>query len=114
MLSLRVMTLSAPAEVATLMIEGSTAPSTGQAKSTVGFTWRMVSNVDCATSVAGRRCLSEPDTSRPLWVQRRQVRVAVGQGDDLVPLDCLVEGVQPLVGDGLVLPWTVVSPLRTR
>ena len=37
-LSLRVITLSAPADVATFTIDGSTAPSTGQTKSVDGFT----------------------------------------------------------------------------
>ncbi|CAM5526292.1 hypothetical protein SVIOM342S_07945 [Streptomyces violaceorubidus] len=51
-LSLRAITLSAPAEVATLTIERSTAPSTGQAKSVFGFTWRIGSTVLSTTSVA--------------------------------------------------------------
>jgi hypothetical protein len=51
-LSLRAITLSAPAEVATLTIERSIAPSTGQAKSVLGFTWRIGSTVLWMTSVA--------------------------------------------------------------
>jgi hypothetical protein len=65
-LSLRATTLSAPAEVATSTIEGSMAPSSGQAKSVDGFTWRMVSTVVAATWVAGRRWLRLPDTLRPV------------------------------------------------
>ncbi|CAM5345628.1 hypothetical protein SHIRM173S_00609 [Streptomyces hirsutus] len=53
--SLRAITLSAPAEVATLTMEGSTAPLTGQAKSVVGFTWRIGSTVLTTTSVASLR-----------------------------------------------------------
>lgn len=65
MLSLRAITLSAPAEVATSTIDGSTAPSAGQAYSADGFTWRIVSTVDSANCVAGRRWLREPETRLP-------------------------------------------------
>lgn len=42
-------------EVATLTIDGSRAPSAGQAKSVFGVTWRIVSTVLAATSVASLR-----------------------------------------------------------
>ncbi len=67
MLSLRAITLSAPADVATSTIDGSSAPFAGQAYSTDGFTWRIVSTVDTASSVAGRRWLREPEIRLPRW-----------------------------------------------
>lgn len=65
-LSLRAITLSAPAEVATFTIDGSTAPSTGQAKSVLGVTWSTVSTVLAATSVAALSWFREPVTLVPL------------------------------------------------
>ncbi|RPK76243.1 hypothetical protein EES44_00810 [Streptomyces sp. ADI96-15] len=67
MLSLRAMTFRAPAEVATSMTDGVTAPSTGQAKSVLGLTWRIVSTVLAATSVASFSRPSEPETFLPRW-----------------------------------------------
>ncbi len=48
-------------------MEGSTAPSTGQAKSVLGLTCRIDSTVPEATSVASLRWRSEPVTDVPWW-----------------------------------------------
>ncbi len=78
-LSLRAITLSAPAEVATLTIDPSTAPSTGQAKSVFGFTWRIGSTVLSMTSVALFSWFSDPVTSVPLWARDARSGSAKGR-----------------------------------
>lgn len=82
--SLRAITLSAPADVATRTTEGSTAPLTGQAKSVAGVTWRIDSTVREATSVASLRWLSEPVTDVPLWA--REARSGSPNGSATISL----------------------------
>lgn len=64
--SLRAMILSAPADVATLTMSRSTAPSAGHAYDVSGLVCRIVCTVRLAASVASFRWLREPVTFVPV------------------------------------------------
>ncbi len=67
------------------MIDGSTAPSTGQAKSVLGVTWSTVFTVIAATSVASLRWLSEPVTLVPLCAREARSGSANGRATTSLP-----------------------------
>lgn len=66
-------------EVATFTIDGSTVPSTGQAKSVLGVTWSTVRTVVAATSVASLRWLRVPVTLVPLCAREARSGSAKGR-----------------------------------
>ena len=84
-------------------MQGSIAPSTGQAKLVSGLTSRTVSTV-VEAAVGGGLEVAE-GTGHVLAVvgQRREIGVGEGQGDDLLVGDGVLQVVQPLLGDRLVL-----------
>lgn len=84
-LSLRAITLSAPAEVAILTIDGSTAPFTGHAKSVLGVTWRIVVTVSVTTSVALLRWLRVPVTFLPLCAMEARSGSPKGRATTSLP-----------------------------
>ncbi len=108
------MTLCAPAEVATSTTEGSIAPSTGQAKSVDGFTWRMVSTVVPATSVAVCRWLSVPETFLPRWAIDARSGSAKGRATTVLSFTADCSEVSHCRAMAWFVPATVVSPVLTR
>ncbi|CAM5351654.1 hypothetical protein SAURM35S_03962 [Streptomyces aurantiogriseus] len=113
-LSLRAITLSAPAEVATFTIDGSTAPSTGQAKSVLGVTWSTVSTVVAATSVAALSWLSEPVTPVPLWAREARSGSAKGSATTSLPWTACCSSSSHCLATAWWVPAMVVLPLPLR
>lgn len=109
-LSLRAITLSAPAEVATFTIDGSTAPSAGQAKSVDGFTWRIVSTVSSTTSVASFRWLSEPVTFVPLWAREARSGSPKGRATTSLPVTACWSWASHCLATAWFRPGVVVPP----
>lgn len=95
-----------------MTIDGSTAPSAGQAKSVFGFTWRIVCTVLEATSVASFRWLREPVTSLPLCASDARSGSAKGRATTSLSLSATV--FSSLSSHALATAWflpaVVVSP----
>ncbi len=84
-----------------LTIDGSTAPSTGQAKSVLGVTWRIVSTV-VGGNVGGALEMAQGAGDVLAVVgDGGEVGVAEREGDDLLALDRVLEFGEPLLGDRL-------------
>lgn len=113
-LSLRAITLWAPAEVATSTIDGSTAPSTGQAKSVVGVVCSTASTVVVAASVAVCRWLRVPETFLPRWAMEARSGSANGRATTLPPLTAFCRASSHFLATAWLVPGTVVSPALTR
>ena len=110
-LSLRAITLWAPAEVATSTIEGSMAPSTGQAKSVLGF--GVQDRLDGRGGHA--RWRGSDWTARrarllPWWAREARSGSAKGSATTSSPFTASWRSMQPLLGDAWFLPGTVRSP----
>lgn len=101
-------------EVATSTIDGSTAPSTGHAKSVDGFTCRMVCTVVPATSVAVCRWLRVPDTFLPRCARDARSGSANGSATTFPSDTAASSEVSHFFATAWFFPATVVSPDFTR
>lgn len=113
-LSLRAITLWAPAEVATSTTDGSIAPSTGHAKSVDGFTWRTVCTVFPAASVAVCRWLRVPETFLPRCAMDARSGSANGSATTFPSETAASSEVSHFLATSWFFPATVVSPDLTR